>query len=158
MIIHTGSIGNGAEHGADGVGYFAGRHAWAKLCRFRGLIRKGFHRKVQHNLVPAAVGVLSNIGGVGMIRQNRQGQRIVESENALDDGRIAHDIIEDDRQASGGNVWLWRSYVRDYVTFGGTIGVQKGLNSGFDFAAARRVDGADKRETEHNNPATGGTV
>jgi len=72
MIVHTSSEGNGAKHVVHGVGDFAGRHARTKLLGLRGFIGKRLHGQMKHDLVAAPVGVLGDVSGVGMIRENRQ--------------------------------------------------------------------------------------
>jgi hypothetical protein len=143
MIVHPGSIGNGVEHGVQGVGDFPRRHAGTKFFDLRGFIANRLHGQMQHDLVATSVGVLGDIGGVGMIRQNRQGQRVMQSENARNRCSVSPDIIEDNGQASA---WKRRvSDMRDDVAFRGTIGVQNGVDGGFNFTATAEEDTDSQR-------------
>jgi len=134
MIVDTGGVGHAAQHGIQDIRNFRGGHAWAKLLNFRSFLRKGFHGEVQHDLVTAAVRVLSNFCGTRMIGEDGQSQGVVQREDGFHGARIPRDIIQNDGQARTRSDGARR--MRRRARLGRAIGMQKRLNCGFDFAAA----------------------
>ena len=103
MIVDTNRRGHAFEHGVQDRRDFRGRHARAKLLGFRDFVGERFHREMKHDLISAATGLLGNLRGVGMIREDGEGQGIAKRENSIDGGGVGGDVVKDDCQARTGD-------------------------------------------------------
>ena len=91
---------------------------------------------MEHDLVAAAMGLLSDLRGAWVVWKDREGEGVVEGVNGLYRGGVRSDVVEDNGETGAGCCWARRMWRGRMTGFGGAVGVDEGVIGGFDFAAA----------------------
>lgn len=146
MIVHPDGVGHGREHRVQGGGNLRGRHTGTQFLGFGGFVGQRFHGEMEHDLIAAATGLLRNLSRAGMVREDGKRQRVVEREDGISNGRVGGDIVKNNGKARPRNHGMRRRRVRRMASFGGAVGMNEGIVSGFDLAAARNRKSHEKQE------------
>ena len=133
MIVDARGVGHAGQHGIQLRRDFGRRHAGTKFLGFAGFVGERFHGEMEHDLVAAAMSLLGNLRGAGMIGEDRERQRKVQSENGIDGRGIAGNIVENDSEARFRNRGARR--MRGRAGFGSTVRMKERIDRRFDFAA-----------------------
>ena len=133
MIVDARGVGHAGQHGIQLRRDFSGRHAGAKFLGFAGFVSERFHGEMEHDLVAAAMSLLGNLRGAGMIGKNGEGQGIMQSENGVNSSGVGGDIVKNDNEARSRNSGARR--MRGRTGFGSTVRMKERIDRRFDFAA-----------------------
>ena len=102
MIVHARGVRDGFEHAIERGTHLIGSHSHAQLDFLGGrafgaaAFRLRFHRKMQQDLIAAAISLLGDLGGERQVRQNGNRERKWQREQRIGGGAVVAHVVEND--------------------------------------------------------------